>query len=223
MPRTASHPSTYASTPIPPPPSAAYLPPTRPSTSSYKEPHPTEVWTLPDAANAGIPPEIRAQFQRDEAGRVLFFTAPPIQVGDTTEGGNKALGHSIRYSAQKFRREDETAQKRKAFEAAKAEAQQAKKKQRTADAAALQESLDKLKTQAFETLHAQLTGNLEGDMLAVYGEDWKSKYGADLERLAGVQKIALERNKVVDGHQAGYAAGYSVPLGSAGTMLDGEQ
>lgn len=223
MPRTASHPSTYASAPIPPPPSTSYLPQTRPTTSSYKEPNPTEVWTLPDAANAGIPPEIRAQFQRDTAGRVLFFTAPPVQLDDAGPGGSKTLGHSIRYLAQKFRREEETAQKRKAFEAAKAEAQQTKKKQRVADAAAMQDSLEKLKMQAFETLHTQLTENLEGELTIVYGEEWKTKYGADLERLAGVQKLALERRNIVEGHQAAYAAGYSVPLGSAGVLLDGDE
>ncbi|GAB7356129.1 hypothetical protein MBLNU459_g6727t1 [Dothideomycetes sp. NU459] len=223
MPRTVTHPSAYAGAQIPPPPSVSYLGQSRPSTSSYKEPHPTEVWTLPDAANAGIPPEIRSQFQQDEAGRVLFFTAPPIQVAEPNKSAGKALGHSVRYLAQKFRSEEETAKKRKLFQAAKAEAQQAKKKQKLADAAALQQELDKLQAQAFETLQSQLTQNLQGDMSALYGDDWRSKYGADLNTLAQVQKLALERRKVVESNQSGYVARYSVPLGSAGTLLDGDE
>jgi len=47
--------------------------------TSYKTPQPIEAWSLNDAANASIPPDIRSQFLRDAAGRILFFTAPPVE------------------------------------------------------------------------------------------------------------------------------------------------
>ncbi|KAI9738207.1 MAG: hypothetical protein M1834_008705 [Cirrosporium novae-zelandiae] len=48
-----------------------------PSTS-YNAPRPAEVYTLSDAANAAIPPEIRNQFHCDNNGHIVFFTKPPL-------------------------------------------------------------------------------------------------------------------------------------------------
>jgi hypothetical protein len=72
--------------------------------AAYKTPNPIEVWHLPDAANQSIPADVRAQFQRDALGRVLFFTAPPAPPGpppgsDDGDGERGELKHSTTYLA----------------------------------------------------------------------------------------------------------------------------
>jgi hypothetical protein len=69
---------------------------------AYKAPNPIEVWHLPEAANQSIPADVRAQFQRDAHGRVLFFTAPPAPPGplaDDGEDGKKEERRELRHSA----------------------------------------------------------------------------------------------------------------------------
>jgi chromatin structure-remodeling complex subunit RSC1/2 len=75
---------------------------------TYKAPSPVEVWHLPDAANSNIPPEIRAQFQTDSHGRVLFFTAPPSAPPEIDD--KKKLKHSPAYLAFRARQARERMQ-----------------------------------------------------------------------------------------------------------------
>ncbi|KAK5132972.1 hypothetical protein LTR08_008335 [Meristemomyces frigidus] len=97
-------------------PAAPTLPPApssfapRPNTASYRDPPPIEVYVLPDQANLSIPAEVREQYQRDEHGRVLFFTAPPVATEEVVTG---TRGHSIRFLAERARRKDGLARKRK--------------------------------------------------------------------------------------------------------------
>lgn len=75
----------------------------------YNPPRAPEVYTLADNVDAAIPKEVRDEFQRDEQGRILFFTAPPLNrpnKGVTEEFAN--LGHSVNHMAgdiQKLREE----------------------------------------------------------------------------------------------------------------------
>ncbi|MCJ1246563.1 hypothetical protein MMC30_003771 [Trapelia coarctata] len=62
---------------------------------------PDEVFHLSDSANAAIPADIRAQFQTDEHGRVLFFTKPPLDVLPPVD----PPVHSLKYVAAKLRRQ----------------------------------------------------------------------------------------------------------------------
>jgi chromatin structure-remodeling complex subunit RSC1/2 len=66
----------------------------------YNPPRPPEVYTLPDNVNEVLVPDLRHQFQHDNSGRVLFFTAPPF---DRSHKGlspaSAGLGHSARYLA----------------------------------------------------------------------------------------------------------------------------
>lgn len=80
----------------------------------YNVPRAPETYALADAVDATIPPEVRAQFQRDDAGRVLFFTAPPLArprngVAEQFAG----LGHSARHLASIQQLREERARKRK--------------------------------------------------------------------------------------------------------------
>lgn len=78
-------------------------------------PAPIETYTLPDAIDATIPDEIRSRFERDEAGHVLFFTAPPLHLVET-----ETLGHSLQYTAAKIRARNEVAKRRAEIESARA-------------------------------------------------------------------------------------------------------
>ncbi|KAH8653335.1 hypothetical protein BX600DRAFT_470603 [Xylariales sp. PMI_506] len=83
--------------------------------NSYNPPRPVEVYTLEDVLNAQIPQGIREQFHRDEAGRVLFFTQPPLHHAHRGLSSESAgLGHSIRYLADRARDIDDRRAKRKA-------------------------------------------------------------------------------------------------------------
>ncbi|KAK2750897.1 hypothetical protein FQN55_001469 [Onygenales sp. PD_40] len=62
-------------------------------------PRPVETFILSDNANAAIPEEIRKMFHRDEAGRVIFWTTPPLDVVPPVE--TTGLGHSLRFLARR--------------------------------------------------------------------------------------------------------------------------
>ncbi|KAI9827159.1 MAG: hypothetical protein M1832_005295 [Thelocarpon impressellum] len=94
--------------------------------NTYVPPKPVEVYQLNDAANVSIPPEVRQRFQRDEQGRLLFFTAPPLD--NSKEAGG--LGHSVRYLGEKARRKDMLAAKRKAVQEAREKAEETVKRAR---------------------------------------------------------------------------------------------
>lgn len=49
-----------------------------PHANIYNPPRPPEVYTLPENVNESIAREMREGFQHDSAGRILFFTAPPL-------------------------------------------------------------------------------------------------------------------------------------------------
>ncbi|XP_044717589.1 bromodomain-containing protein [Hirsutella rhossiliensis] len=71
----------------------------------YNPPRPPEVYTLTDGANDALPTALRQGFQHDDAGRVLFFTAPP-------------LDHKKRKCRDEAARKPEVSQKRMATDEA---------------------------------------------------------------------------------------------------------
>lgn len=85
--------------------------------NTYNPPRPVEVYTLDDAIDARIPSDIREQFQRDEKGRVLFFTQPPLDRAHRGLSNESAgLGHSLRYLADRARGIEDRRAKRRARE-----------------------------------------------------------------------------------------------------------
>ena len=218
LPRTASHPSTYAAPPPPiPPPPPSYPSQSR---SSYRDPAPIEVYTLPDSANASIPPEIRNQFKRDENGRVLFFTAPPVYVADSENNTKKPFSHSISYLANQTRREAEISRKRKAYEEAKYDHQLLKKARKFAEIQKTYAEMQDKKFEAFKRLEAALVQATEAEMKAAYGDEkWKDGLDAALVGLAKDQKLAEMRRKVMDLH-AKEEIESRVSLRSNGVLVD---
>jgi chromatin structure-remodeling complex subunit RSC1/2 len=66
----------------------------------YNPPRPPEVYTLPDPINEALPAQVRDNVQHDKSGRVLFFTAPPLDRANSgVSSESAALGHSARYLA----------------------------------------------------------------------------------------------------------------------------
>jgi len=81
----------------------------------YNAPRTVEVYHLADDIDAKIPDEVRSHLQRDEAGRVIFFTQPPLvrpHAGLSAESAS--LGHSARYLADRAREIEDRRAKRKA-------------------------------------------------------------------------------------------------------------
>lgn len=143
------HPPTIANSP------ATY--PSRPSTSTnYRDPPPIEVYVLPDHANLSIPREIRQRYHQDAAGRVLFFTAPPVpNPPEPISETNQPRRHTVRYVAEKARRAGLIAKKRKEREDRQAEATATNKVRRN-DEREISEQLDFLKGRALALLGHQL-------------------------------------------------------------------
>ncbi|KAI0879833.1 uncharacterized protein GGS22DRAFT_176643 [Annulohypoxylon maeteangense] len=104
-----------APSPARPPMAATPGPSGHAQPNAYNPPRPVEVYHLDDALNDKIPTEVREQFQRDEAGRVLFFTQPPLDRPHRGLSAESAtLGHSVRYLADRAREVEDRRAKRKA-------------------------------------------------------------------------------------------------------------
>ncbi|KAI5287299.1 hypothetical protein KEM54_006089 [Ascosphaera aggregata] len=73
-------------------------------------PRPVEVYTLPDDVNDAIGKNLREQFQCDQEGRLLFFSAPPL---DPVGPSDCDLSHSAKYLAAREERDKEIKRKRK--------------------------------------------------------------------------------------------------------------
>lgn len=69
-----------------------------PHGAMYNPPRPAEVYTLPDTVNEAFPQGVVEHFQTDPAGRLLFFTAPPLERSHKgLSPGSRGLGHSAKY------------------------------------------------------------------------------------------------------------------------------
>ncbi|EMD00274.1 hypothetical protein BAUCODRAFT_30748 [Baudoinia panamericana UAMH 10762] len=206
LPRTIAQSTTNYQTPaaasIPPNP-ATY--PTRPGTqqgSSYRDPPPIEVYVLPDQANLSIPKEIRDQYQQDDTGRVLFFTAPPVAVA-VDGGGVGVKGHSVRYLAEKARRAQLLAKKRKVREEELQMEERVGKKIRVEEEARVREEVERLKRRALGVLEEQLRDATVGELS-----------DADLARLGEAQRMAVGQRKAVEAHAGRRVEGRRVRLES---------
>jgi chromatin structure-remodeling complex subunit RSC1/2 len=175
---------------------ASYAP--RPQVN-YRDPPPVEVYTLPDAANLSIPPEVREQYQRDEFGRVLFFTTPPV--GKEQEIATR--GHSVRYLAKKARQQETLSKKRKEREYAAAEAQREAKKARVQADEGVATSIETMKAKALRVLDKQLATAVAAGL----GE-------MEMEQLSEAQKTMFEANKLREENAKRREAMRSIRLGS---------
>lgn len=122
----------------------------------YNAPRAPEVYTLADPVDAAIPAEVREQFQRDEQGRILFFTAPPLnRPAHGVAEQHTGLGHSVRHLATIGELRAERARKRKERDDALAVEQEANKK-----LAALRERQVQREAEADEKSQAEMLEQL---------------------------------------------------------------
>jgi chromatin structure-remodeling complex subunit RSC1/2 len=160
---------------------------------NYKAPQPVEVYVMADHANASIPLEIREQFQRDEKGRVLFFTAPPLNVEEPLTKDGRALGHSARYLAAKLKKDAMKAAKRKADESDIDERKEAAKKAKCNEEERFKTAVAELGTKALRALEDQLAMATKTDLEDLFNGQTKEGIAKVLEQLTEVQKVAMQR------------------------------
>lgn len=104
---------TPARAPMAATPNTTAMPHANAGANAYNPPRPVETYTLPEAMDAAIPSEVRDRFQRDEQGRILFFTAPPLNRAHNGVASESAdLGHSVRYSKDIAAHREERQRKR---------------------------------------------------------------------------------------------------------------
>jgi chromatin structure-remodeling complex subunit RSC1/2 len=126
----ASHPGpamTPARTAVPTPSSVA-MPHAGHAGNQYNMPRVPEVYTLPLQVESAIPEDVREQFHRDDQGRLLFFSAPPLDrphpgIAEQYAG----LGHSVSHLANVKKFYQARVQKRKERDEQLAAKQAAKK------------------------------------------------------------------------------------------------
>jgi len=193
----------------------------RPSMSTgtnYRDPPPIEVYALPDQANLSIPAEVRERYQRDDAGRVLFFATPPVlpssAPGASGADGGAVGGHSVRYLAAKARRADEI--KRRRIEIA----EEAEKGALIAEEGLLSaqtqmvDQISTLKRKALAQLERQLAeGVLAPDLSSENGAQALLLGESELGDLSAAQKAMSEQMRAVDANRVMRNEGRRVKLG----------
>ncbi|KAJ4348361.1 uncharacterized protein N0V89_009735 [Didymosphaeria variabile] len=178
----------------------------------YRAPQPVEVYVLPDHANASIPADVREQFQRDEQGRVLFFTAPPANDPGLVKGEGQALGHSARYIAMRAKRDVQRAAKRKADEAGAAEREETAKKAREEAEEKLKKDVEALRVKAIECLEDQLALATKSELQALLGNDNAGALAKSLDRLMEVQGDAISKRLAREAKLEQQKAASQIPI-----------
>ncbi|KAL8844548.1 MAG: hypothetical protein Q9176_001059 [Flavoplaca citrina] len=154
---------------------------------------PHEVFRLSEQANAQIPEEIRQQYQQDEHGNVLFFTAPPVDVLPPTKEGS-AMGHTARYSAEKLRRKLPTKEKRTAEGLAEDSEESQQKRTKPGRDKNLEGQIQSLREEALQVLINQIQNGTEVIYRNLYGSQWEQ--GAKLEEAETARRQAESRDKI---------------------------
>ncbi|KAL8742403.1 MAG: hypothetical protein Q9190_005099 [Brigantiaea leucoxantha] len=145
---------------------------------------PYEVYRLSEQANAQIPSEIRQQFQQDEQGNVLFFTAPPLDVL-RPDGEGSAVGHTVKYLAEKLRRKIALEEKRKAEGLPEGDTEPFVKKAKSIlDAYPPTGQIHEMRDRALSVWADQMREGATQIYKDIYGSDWKKAERAASERLA---------------------------------------
>lgn len=165
----------------------------QPPVAGYKAPQPVEVFVLSDHANLSIPQEVREQFQRDDKGRVLFFTAPPLNVPPPLSKDGRTLGHSARYLAAKAKSDAKKAEKRKAAEAGAAEREDAAKRAKMEEEEKLHQAIAALGTKALHALEDQLAIATKTELEASWNGSTKGATSFVLDQLTRAQKQAVQK------------------------------
>ena len=162
--------------------------------NAYNPPRPTEVYTLAEAANSSIPADIRAQFHHDEYGKVIFFTAPPLDVDPVPEDV-QSLGHSLRYLADKARHKEEDEKKRRAREFELESAAIERLKRVKHDDEGKENWIRDQKLTSLKTWAASMEKRTDELYQQLHGEDWRDVRKNGLSKIAVRQEQSLKEQQ----------------------------
>ena len=153
-----------------------------------------EIYALSDTANAAIPEDIRRQFHQDEAGRILWFTSPPLDVQKPIKS-DEAVGQSVRYMAEKLRRAETLKEKRKAEAVTHLEEETKQKKAKHECETNLAADVERLKLKALGILAKQMEDSTESVWKILYGEKWVEGKILEMDRLEKAQFSYQQKTK----------------------------
>lgn len=183
---------------IPPP---AVQPYQAGGSNAYNPPKTPEVYTLTDRDNATIPNNIRDQFPRDDQGRVLFFTTPPVDLGNSQVliEPRSTPGNSLRYQAKIIRENRERRKAAKEQEEARAKAR--------ADQLAMFSTWTQEQLTEIADLYLQLWAkNLDNTNIEwykrTYGPGWEEVKEEDRIKLEKLQAEAAKERQASDARKA---------------------
>ena len=162
-------------------------------TNAYNPPRQSEIYTLSETANSAIPTDVRNQFQRDDYGKILFFTAPPLNVDPIPEKA-QVLGHSLRYLADKARNKEADEKKRKARAALiEQEAAERVKRAKVEEEGLAQFILDQ-KAKALKKWAEGLNRGTDDLYKHLHGENWQEARKGDLGKIISRQGLASKEH-----------------------------
>ena len=168
--------------------------------AGYNAPRPSEVYHLPESANAAIPLDIREQFQRDDKGNILFFTTPPVDVLPAVNEGS-AVGHTAKYLANKIRRKMALKEQRKAAGLPETEDAPVSKKVKITSNAPAPQTVEDLRATGLKLLINQMNQGTEEIYRDIYGLQWEEGMKYEREKLmiaqdeAGLRRVELEASE----------------------------
>ena len=165
--------------------------------AGYNAPRPSEVYHLPESANAAIPLDIREQFQRDDKGNILFFTTPPIDVLPPVNEGS-AVGHTAKYLANKIRRKMALKEQRKAAGLPEIEEAPVTKKVKITSIAPAQQTVEDLRDKGLKLLINQMNQGTEQIYRDIYGLQWEEGMKYEQEKLMIAQDEAGSRREELE-------------------------
>mgnify|MGYP006876448809 FL=1 len=172
-----------------------------PAVYNPNAPRPVEVFHLSDAANAAIPEDIRDQFHCDDHGRVLFFSAPPV---DFIPSSKQKLGHSLKYLATKEEHQKKVEERKRKLADERMEREDAAKRQRAEVESELAGRAEALTGKAVETLVQRIvtgTDQLYGYLHQARDDDVMDLDGTR-ERGAVADRQAVEQTQQIQAQSA---------------------
>ncbi|KAG9243433.1 hypothetical protein BJ878DRAFT_118005 [Calycina marina] len=170
------------------------------SNNAYNPPRQVEVYTLSDQANASIPPDVREQFHRDEYGRVVFYTAPPVVANPIVED-QQDLGHSLRYLADKARSKEAEDKKRKERADELEQLANEKRKLIKENEHGEKQAMNRLKLQAIVAWSDDMDRGTDQLYMNMLGDDWETARKTDTVKLIAAQKESAARNAMFNANK----------------------
>lgn len=163
----------------------------------YQAPPPVETYRLDNYADAQIPPEIRAQFNTDEQGRVIWFTVPPRN----DPSPYKSPSHSAKYLAWRAKNEEEIKRKRAEREREESGEQEARRIRKVEEQKARVGELEEAKRKALQEFNEKMADNLIRTYQYMYGDNWREKADEELVKLEGKMVERVKLREEVEGKQ----------------------